>query len=77
METPHIEFTWSSDALATILDTLEVQGLGSGNKTTGLYSTWPQQEQWTLYTSKLMQWMPTLLSDEGCISVLQIHQVES
>lgn len=64
METPHIEFTWSSDALATILDTLEVQGLGSGNKTTGLYSTWPQQEQWTLYTSKLMQWMPTLLSDE-------------
>lgn len=64
METPHIKFTWSSDALATILDTIEVQGLGSANKTTGLYSTWPDQEQWALYSSKLMQWMPTLLSDE-------------
>jgi hypothetical protein len=64
METPHIEFTWSSDALATILDTLKVQGLGLGNKTTGLYSTWPDQEQWALYTSKLMQWMPRLLSNE-------------
>jgi hypothetical protein len=64
METPHIEFTWSSDALATILDTLKVQGLGSTNKTTGLYSTWADQEQWALYTSKLMQWMPGLLNDE-------------
>jgi len=46
------------------LDTLGVQGLGSVNKTTELYSTWPDREQWALYTSKLMQWMPTLLSDE-------------
>jgi len=64
METPHIKFTWSSEALASILKMLGVSGLGSFDKTTELYSTWPDQEEWALYTSKLMQWMPTLLSQE-------------
>lgn len=69
METPHIQFTWSSDVLATILDSLGIQGLGSFDKTTGLYSAWPEGERWALYTAKIRQWMPALLSNEECETI--------
>lgn len=59
METFHIEFTWPISVIKTMLDQINVKGLGEVNPKTRMYSSWPAREDWEALTSSIASKMIT------------------
>lgn len=69
METFHIQFQWPLSTVKTMMDKINVGGLGDINPTTSMYSSWANKADWQEFTSSIASQMITKSSDEAIQAV--------
>ncbi len=64
METFHIQFTWPISVIKTMLEQVNVKGLGEINPKTEMYSSWPNKEDWQAWTYSIASKMITRTTEK-------------